>query len=348
LKFITFVLALVALLAYLPAAGSTEGLDQVKSPADWPAARAKMLDGMQQVMGPLPDRSHLPPLDVKVLNRSKADGIETLSLSIFAEKIGDRDDRIPALLLIPDHAPGAKLPAMLALHPTSNLGKREITGQGHMPYDPYAIELARRGYVVICPDYPSFGDYAHFDFKAAFASGRYASGTMKGIFNHMRCVDVLQSRDDVDPDRIGVIGHSLGGHNAMFVGAFDTRLKVIVSSCGWTPFADYYAGNLKGWTQDRYMPRVRDAYGSDPQRMPFDFDGVIACLAPRPFFSNSPLHDANFDVAGVRKGIASAKRIYELLGAADHLQVRHPDAEHSFPKEVREEAYAFVDRVLKH
>jgi dienelactone hydrolase len=301
---------------------------------------------MQQVMGPLPDRSHLPPLDVKILNRSTADGVETLSLSIFADRIGDHDDRIPALLLIPDHAPGAKLPAMLALHPTSNLGKKEVTEQGK-DSSHYGIELARRGYVVICPDYPSFGDYAHFDFKAAFASGRYASGTMKGIFNHMRCVDYLVSRDDVDPDRIGVIGHSLGGHNAMFVAAFDTRLKVIVASCGWTPFADYYGGNLKGWTQDRYMPRVRDAYGSDPKRMPFDFDGVIACLAPRPFFSNSPLRDANFDVAGVRKGIASAKRIYELLGAPENLQVRHPDAEHSFPKELREEAYAFIDRVLK-
>ena len=54
---------------------------------------------------------------------------------------------------------------------------------------------------------------------------------MKGIFNHMRCVDLLQAREDVDHERIGVLGHSLGGHNAIFLGAFDIRLKVIVSSC---------------------------------------------------------------------------------------------------------------------
>ena len=45
---------------------------------------------------------------------------------------------------------------------------------------------------------------------------------MKGIFNHMRCVDLLQSREEVDPARIGVIGHSLGGHNSMFVAAYQT------------------------------------------------------------------------------------------------------------------------------
>src|SRR5206468_2242020 len=123
------------------------------------------------------------------------------------------------------------------------------------------------GYVVLCPDYPSFGDYP-YDFKKS----HYASGTMKGIFNHMRCVDLLQGREEVDPQRIGVIGHSLGGHNAMFVAVFDPRIKVIVASCGWTPFADYYGGKIAGWSSDRYMPRLREKYDLDIKRVPFDFD----------------------------------------------------------------------------
>ena len=68
---------------------------------------------------------------------------------------------------------------------------------------------------------------------------------------------------EVDPERIGVIGHSLGGHNAMFLGVFDQRLKVIVSSCGWTPMHDYMGGNITVWAQDCYMPRLRDVYGLD-------------------------------------------------------------------------------------
>jgi putative membrane-bound dehydrogenase-like protein len=169
---------------------------------------------------------------------------------------------------------------------------------------------------------------------------------MKALVNHMRAVDVLVARDDVDANRIGATGHSLGGHNAIFLGVFDERVKVVVSSCGWTPFHDYYGGNLKGWTQDRYMPRIRDVYGSDPDKVPFDFPELIACIAPRAFFSASPMSDANFDVNGVKRGIAAAQPIYDLLGASTKLQARHPNVEHDFTPAMRNEAWAFVDQVL--
>jgi hypothetical protein len=152
----------------------------------------------------------------------------------------------------------------------------------------------------------------------------------------------------VDSARLGAIGHSLGGHNAMFVGAFDTRLKVVVSSCGWTPFHDYLQGKIAPWTQDCYMPRLRDVYKLDPDRVPFDFYEVVAALAPRAFFSSSPLRDGNFDVAGVRKAEPVAREVFKLLGAEDNLKVVYPDCAHDFPPEVRREAYAFIDRVLGH
>ena len=304
-------------LFYLDPAGHEQ---PVKTAADWANRRRDILAGMQEAMGPLPDRSHLPPLDVKVLEQVKGDGFTRLTINFVAEKTepDGREDRIPAYLFLPaDRPAGKRLPAILALHPTSPLGKGEITGAGK-DNRAYGLELARRGYVVLCPDYPSFGDY-RYDFPAAFRSGRYASGTMKGIFNHMRCVDFLQSREDVDPQRIGVIGHSLGGHNAMFVAAFDERIKAVVSSCGWTPFADYYHGKIAGWTSDRYMPRLRDVYHLDPKQVPFDFYEVVAAIAPRPFFSNSPLHDDNFDVEGVKKAIPAAQAVYDLLGAPKAL-----------------------------
>jgi dienelactone hydrolase len=294
---------------------------------------------MQEVMGPLPDRSHLPPLDVKVTEELTTENFTRRSLS-FVLKEGQH--RIPVYLFIPTSAtPGKRLPAMLALHQTTPTGKAETAGMGK-PNMAYGLELARRGYVVLCPDYPSFGDYA-----CEFKDPAYVSGTMLGIFGHMRCVDLLQSLPEVDPERIGVIGHSLGGHNAMFVAVFDQRLKVVVSSCGWTPFADYYGGKLKGWSNPRYMPRINSVYNLDPNQMPFDFYEVAAAIAPRPFFSNSPLHDHNFDVAGVRKAEAQARKVYELFHAADSLRVRCPDCLHDFPPEVRAEAYAFIDSVLR-
>jgi acetyl esterase/lipase len=309
----------------------------VKTIDDWSRRRADILAGMQLAIGPLPSRENLPSLDPKVIETSKRDGLVRLKLTFVAEE----NDRVPAWLFLPDRPAGARLPAMLALHQTTKIGKDEPAGMGPMKNLHYGLELAQRGYVVLMPDYPSFGEY-EYDFKKR---GR-ASGTIKGIFNHMRCVDLLQSRDEVDPERIGVIGHSLGGHNAMFVAAFDERLKVVVSSCGWTPFHDYYEGKIAGWTSDRYMPRLRDAYALDPDRVPFDFYEVVASFAPRAFFSNSPLHDANFEVAGVKKAIAAAKEVYELFGADDELVVRYPDCEHDFPPEVREVAYEFIDQAL--
>ena len=73
------------------------------------------------------------------------------------------------------------------------------------------------------------------------------SGSMKAIWNNLCAVDLLQSLPQVDGERIGCIGHSLGGHNAMFLGVFDERVKAVVSSCGWTPFHDYYGGKIAGF-----------------------------------------------------------------------------------------------------
>lgn len=310
----------------------------IKTRDDWAKRREHILAGMQAAMGKLPSRENLPPLDVQILETVPGKGFTRFKISFVSEA----GDRVPAHLFVPDAAKLKPAAAMLALHQTTTIGKDEPAGLGGLPNLHYGLELAERGYVVLVPDYPSFGDYK-YDFKA----GPYASGTMKGIFNHMRAVDLLQSRSEVDPERIGVIGHSLGGHNAMFVAAFDERLKVVVSSCGWTPFHDYYEGKIAGWTSDRYMPRLRDVYKLDPDRVPFDFGEVVASFAPRGFFSNSPIGDSNFAVEGVKKGIAAAAPIYRLFGHRELLQARYPDCGHDFPPEVRQEAYRFVDEMLK-
>jgi hypothetical protein len=290
-------------------------------------------------MGPLPDRKNLPPLDVIVSETFECEEFKRLKLSFAAES----NDRIPAYLFIPKDTSPKSFPAMVALHQTVEIGKDEPAGLGGYPSLHYGLELANRGYVVIVPDYPSFGEYAGYDFEA----DNYVSGSMKGIFNHMRCVDLLCTLPEVDSERIGVIGHSLGGHNAIFVGVFDTRIKVIISSGGWTPFDYYCGGKLDNWAAPLYMPRIRDVYELAPDKVPFDFDGMISALAPRAFFSNSPLRD-DMDVNGVKHAMGTVKKAYEAFDAADKLQVLYPDCKHRFPKDVRQQAYQFIDKELKY
>ena len=189
----------------------------VRSKRDWAKRRSHILAGMELVMGALPPRS-TQTLVVEKLEEVRATSYTRIKLTYLAEE----GDRVPAYLLVPHNRKG-RLPAMLCLHQTTRPGKAEPAGLAGLPNLHYAHELAERGYVALAPDYPSFGDYAY-----KFDSPNYVSGTMKGIVNHRRAVDLLVSLPEVDPERIGVIGHSLGGHNSLFVAAFDERIKAVV------------------------------------------------------------------------------------------------------------------------
>lgn len=303
-----------------------------------------VLDSLQAVMGPLPCLVNLPPMNIQYKDSMQTKDYTRYTISFT---VAENED-LPAYLYLPACKSPERYPAMLVLHSTGDLGKGIVDGQGNLPNRAIAKELAERGYVVIAPDYPGFGDLKNYDFE----HDRYESGTMKGIVNHIRCVDLLQDLDQVDTGRIGVIGHSLGGHNALFVAAFDSRLKVVVSSCGWTQFEYYdiglsserFGGRLGPWAQDKYMPLFRTKYQLNQNKIPFNFHEIIESIAPRLFISNSPLHDKNFDVEGVRIGIRKASIAYELLGVKKNLKVFYPNAGHDFPQEVRTSIYQLIDK----
>ena len=170
---------------------------------------------------------------------------------------------------------------------------------------------------------------------------------MKAVYDNIRAVDLLASLAEVDAERIGCIGHSLGGHNTMFTAVFEPRIKVMVSNCGFTRFHKYYGGNLAGWTSGRYMPLISSRHQNDPDRVPFDFTEIVGSFAPRPFLASAPIGDANFEVSGVRDVIAAARPIYALYGQAENLQANYPESRHDFPPGARAVAYEFFDRHLK-
>ena len=272
------------LLVYMDADDSQR---PVRTPDDWQRRRAHILASMQLVMGPLPDDSRKVPLDTKVLEEATLPKTTRQRITYAAEE----GDRVPAYLLIPRGLKG-RAPAMLCLHPTSPAGKDVVAGLTDKPNRSYAIELAQRGYVTLAPDYLRMGENR----TDAYALG-YASATMKGIWNHLRAVDLLVSLPQVDAERIGCIGHSLGGHNAIFTAVFEPRITVLVSSCGFDSFLHYYDGAErnwyfgKGWCQIRYMPRLSN-YRGELKAIPFDFPELLGALAPRPVFVNAPLRVA--------------------------------------------------------
>ncbi len=312
--------------------GATHVID---NEASWHKRRAHILQNMQQVMGRLPNRDPSVDLDVQVLESEKLEKVTRKKITYVASK----GDRVPAYLLIPNGLV-QPAPAIVCLHGTS--GPRGRTAGIGADYPRYTLELAERGYVTIAPDYTLLGDNQN----DPDALG-YTSGTMKGIWCHMRAVDLLESLPEVDKARIGCCGVSLGGHNSLFLAAFDPRMKVVVSSSGFDSFADYMNGDLTGWCQKRYMPSIANTYGKDAKRLPFDFPEVLAAIAPRSLYIHAPQDDSNFKVDSARRCVEAASKVFKVVGAKDELVAVYPPGPHGYPIEEREKSYAFIDRVLK-
>ncbi len=313
---------------------------RVRTPAGWARRVEHLRSHMADVMGPLPPAT-AAPIDIQYKEEIKLQHYTRHRVTFAAEP----GDRVPAFLLAP-HGVGARRPAMVCLPGSSKPGKDIPAGiVTARPNQLWAHELAERGFVCLVVDYPLL----HTQEYAAdpYALG-YASCTMKGIVNHRRAVDALRSLSYVDPGRIGAIGHSLGGHNALFLAAFDERVRVIVSSCGFNVFAKHAGGDIAAWASRYYMPRIASVYGKDPARLPFDFTEVLAAMAPRPVFVNAPLRDApDFEVSGVRDCVTAALPVYrDVFRAADRLMVEYPDAGHDFPPATRESCYAFLAKWL--
>ena len=226
-------------------------------------------------------------------------------------------------------------------------GHRVLVEEVNENYRAYANELAERGFVVLAPAYPLMANYQP-DLKAL----GYESGTMKAIWDNIRGLDLLDSLRFVKRGQYGALGHSLGGHNAIYTAVFDQRIKVIVSSCGFDSFLDYYDGNPdnwhpeRGWCQTRYMLKLAE-YRGRLEEIPFDFHELIGALAPRPVFVNAPLGDANFQWRSVDEIVKAASAVYRLHRAEGNLTVEHPDCGHDFTEAQREQAYRLLQEKLR-
>jgi len=335
---------------------------RIALPADWEARRQQIVAHVELATGPLPGPAFRVPLDLKVLEEIDCGSYVRRKIAYNV----DPHDRVESFLLVPKNLRGPS-PAILALHGTNRYGKDLVVGlieklptsdEAGTRRQYYGRELAERGYIVMAPDYWYYGLYRdqHYttdpNLRYDPHQRGYATGKMKGVWNHMRAIDVLATLPEVDMGRIGSIGHSLGGYNTLFLGLFDPRVKVMVTSAGYNAFPDYAVskyggGDLKNWGIDKELRRIRTVYGNDPKQVPFDFPELLAALAPRPVFTSAPLSDDYFDHPGVLKCQDAARPVYELFGAAGNLEIQSPEGRHDFPDAQRQAAYEFLDRHLR-
>lgn len=310
------------------------GVARGTSAGELAVSRGELLARMERVMGRFPGAGAVKRCDLNVQVMEEEDCGEYVRK--FLTYQSEPGGSVPAYLLLPKaevlrKGRGGKAIGILTLHQTHALGQKVVVGLGESPNDEYGVELARRGFVCLAPAYPHLANYAP-------SLTNWESGTMKAIWDNVRGLDLLAEFADCDPERFGAIGHSLGGHNSLFTAAFDERIKVVVTSCGFDSFLDYMDSRIKGWTQDRYMPKLGE---HAPDWFSFDFDTVLEAISPRRVFVNAPLGDTNFKWRSVDWVVAKAREESEVF-----VQVEHPDCEHKFPKEMREKAFLVLEEVL--
>ncbi|HYU42273.1 MAG TPA: dienelactone hydrolase family protein [Vicinamibacteria bacterium] len=258
-------------------------------------------------------------------------------------------ERVPAFVFVPKAGPGPH-PAILCHHQHGGefqVGKDGPAGLGSTPDQHYAIELARRGYVTIVADALCFGErqdpkfklkngeYERFEALHRITEGKTLQG--KYVWDARRALDYLETRAEVDPSRIGMIGHSLGGQETLFTTAIDTRIKAAVSSCGF--------GSLRTLERDRilhnfalFVPELA-SHG--------DYGAVLALIAPRPFLVAARNDDPIFPMEGIEETVAGGRAAYAAAGVTDRLGTFYEPGPHQFSPAMREAAYAWLDRWLK-
>jgi dienelactone hydrolase len=136
-------------------------------------------------------------------------------------------------------------------------------------------------------------------------SGQVMWGMM--LFDSVRALDYLATRDDVDPARIGTLGISMGSNMAWWLAAVDERVKACVDICCLT---DYQAlietNNLDGHGLYYYVPSLLKHFTTAQ---------INALIAPRPHLSLAGTKDKLTPAHGLERLDAELRRIYAEAGA---------------------------------
>lgn len=288
------------------------------------------------------------PLDLKVHETVVVDDSYERRLISYQVEEGER---ARAFVGIPLKLTG-KAPGVVALHGTFERGIEQAAGLVDDPDKAYLDHLCRRGYVVIAPEHFVSGDRVPpegpYDTARFYKKHPEWTAVGKFTFEHSIAVDILAAMSEVDPERLGVMGHSLGGHGAMFLAAYDDRLKAAACNCG----ASFFRHNpgVENWARDRwyvYFKHIRPGLlrGELPS---IDFHEIIALIAPRAFLDVSGMNDG--DAAPQRQRVlmlSSVMSVYELIGAPENFAFFVHGRGHSVKHESRELIYGWLDANLQ-
>ncbi|OHB61496.1 MAG: hypothetical protein A2Y12_06900 [Planctomycetes bacterium GWF2_42_9] len=238
------------------------------------------------------------------------------------------------------------LPAVLCFH---GHGRGCLLGKSEMDY--IALPLTAKGYITLCPDATRWEDRRDKtyekaeinDFKGmAFYSERnlampllYKGQTLLGviIWEHMIAVDVLQSMDFVDLNKIGTIGTSMGGVQSFWLSAMDKRITCGVESCGVSSF--------EVWSQEKTLNALVNFIPHILRHT--DWGEIGGLIAPRPFMCLDAAQDGFFPLRGIKSTHKIMYNIFNLYNASEKFKKHIHTGGHLFIDKHIELAFKWLD-----
>ena len=243
---------------------------------------------------------------------------------------------VPAYVLIPK-TESRKMPAVIACHGHGrgcnemlglNPDGTDITGDpGYQKRFP--VELVKRGFLVIAPEFLGFGERRLKADKEKQADnscynistnllmmGRTMAGSR--IYDAICAIDYLESREEVDIKRIGCMGISGGGLVSGFTGAIDDRIKATVVSGYTNTFKDSIMSIFH--CVDNFIPGILKHA---------ELPDILGLIAPKPLLIESGTDDPIFPIEVTRESYEQIGKVYRLLESEDKL-------DHDFFKGVHE------------
>jgi len=292
------------------------------------------------LLGDLPWQ-HQPAMP-KLLSSEKHPGYTLERLVLDLNGI----EPVPALLLIPDKPP-SPAPGLLHIHWHAGmygLGKEQLL-RGVKVQPAYAPVCVEKGLVTLAIDSWCFGERQHESdgkkgeedaFKLMLWNGQVLFGMM--MFDEFRALDYLASRPEVDPQRLGVLGMSMGATKAWWLAALDPRVHLCLDVCCLTDFQELINTHaLSDHGIFYYVPSLLKH---------FQTADINELIVPRPHLSVNGRRDSLTPPLGVEKIRKQLLPLYRQYGRESDCRIELFDCAHEELPEMRKLILEWMDRHL--
>jgi len=235
---------------------------------------------------------------------------------------------------------GHRLPLVLWLHPFSY-----CTGYSRDMRSTFS-SLVGRGFAILAFDQIGFGTRLR---SAREFYIRYPRWSLMGkmVADTQAALDAGCALSVIDRDRVYAVGYALGGKVCLLTAALDERIKALAVISGFDPLRlDTPAKGVEGIRQYSHLHGLTPRFGfflGNEERLPVDFDEVLALVAPRPALIVAPTLDRYARVEDIRREVEELRHVYEHYGHADALKLMTPLEFNRFSGSIREEVFDWLD-----